>query len=469
MMKNRWGVRWILGSVLMACLALAAPAAIMAENGTTYYVAPGGNDAWPGTVTKPWASIDHAATMMQPGDTALIRAGEYNEWVETRQTGSVGAPITFRAYPGENPVLDGSGVGGSTGFNIAGGHSYIHIEGLTIRDFTGYGLALWGNNQHIEIVGVEIADNGTGIQLTEFGIPGGVVEHLLIDDSDIHDNRLAGINCAPGPCRHVQITGTTSSNNGESGVSSADGFAVETGEDISVERCTASGNTGDGFDIKASQTDLSRSLAWGNDRDGVKLWGAGVSLTNNISRDNLQAGVVLISGGAYTMTHNTVAHNDADVSGYALCVACDAPAATDVRMYNNVFAFNGGPIYFGESVSLSADHNIYYNQIDLEIRAEFTVRRDFSRQDINYGLWCIETGNGCHSGAVDPMFVDGANRNYRLQSGVLSSPAIDSGSNTWGADVDFDGVSRPQGDIVDIGAFEYWQAQHIVLLPLIAR
>ena len=470
-MINRWGMRWVLGLALMMCLMLVAPAGIAAEDGTTYYVAPGGNDTWPGTDAQPWASIDHAATVMQAGDTVLIRGGEYYESVETRFSGASGAPITFQAYPGETPILDGTGGSGGNGFNVAGGHSYIHLSGLHIRHFDGYGLVLWGNNEYVEISDAEISANGTGIRLTEFSIPGGVVENLSIDGSYLHDNRLAGLNCAPGPCRHMQIAHTVSADNGESGQTVADGFAVETGEDISIERCTANGNTGDGFDVKASQMALSRSLSWGNTNDGVKLWGDGVSLTNHISRDNLQAGVVLLSGGAYTMTHNTVAHNAVDISGYGLCVACDAPAATDVQMYNNVFAFNGGPVYFGDLVSLSADHNIYYNRIDLEIRAEFAARRDFSRDDINFGVWCVETGNGCHSGAVDPLFVDNSLRNYHLQSGLISSPAIDNGSNAWGAAIDYDGISRPQGQYVDIGAYEYAPPALLesVFLPLVGR
>jgi hypothetical protein len=469
MIINRRGTRWFLGLALMICLLIATPAGVVAESGTTYYVAPGGNDTWPGTETQPWASIDHAATIMQAGDTVLIRGGEYHERVETRYSGSVGAPITFQAYPGETPTLDGAGAGGNNGFNIAGGHSYIRVSGLHIRNFAGYGLVLWGNNQHVEIAGVEISANGVGMRLTEYGIPGGVVERLLIDNSQIHDNRLSGINCAPGPCRDVQVTDTVLADNGEIGQTLADGFSVETGEGIDIARCIARGNTGDGFDIKASQTDVSRSLAWGNANDGLKVWGDGVTLTNNISRDNLGAGLVLLSGGAYTATHNTVAHNAVDISGYGVCVACDASAETDARMFNNIFAFNGGPVYFGDQVTLEADHNMYYSRIDLEIRAEFTLRGDFSRDDINYGLWFIETGNGYHSGAVDPLFVSNGQRDYHLQSDVISSPAIDSGSNAWGAAIDYDGVSRPQGQFVDIGAYEYVPALEPVFLPLIVR
>ncbi|MFO7904571.1 MAG: right-handed parallel beta-helix repeat-containing protein [Pirellulaceae bacterium] len=50
------------------------------------------------------------------------------------------------------------------------------------------------------------------------------------------------------------------------------------------------------------------------------------------------------------------------------------------------------------------------------------------------------------------IFVDPANRDFRLKAG---SPAIDAGCQDRAPDVDIRGVSRPQGQGVDIGAYEY--------------
>ena len=469
-MVNRHGaVHILLGLMILIGLMVIIPIGVGADEGTTYYVATGGNDAWPGTLSNPWASIDHAATVMQAGDTVLIRGGEYSEGVETRRSGADGALITFRAYPGEHPVLDGTGVAWDNGFTIAGENSYIRVEGLAIRDFAGAGMLIRGNNQHIEIIDVEVSNSSTGIHLTDYSMPGGVVDDLLIEDSYIHHNSTSGINCTPGPCRHVQIINTISANNGAGGQTTADGFAIETGEDILVERCQAIGNAGDGFDLKSDAILISRSMSRGNDRNGINLLGTGNTLENSISRDNLFAGIVLMEGGTYTLTNNTVAHNAISSGGYGMHVAFDAPATAELNLYNNIFAFNGGAVYFGEHVSLTADHNIYYSSADSEIQAEFTTgsmtRHSYSRQDINYGIWCGETGNGCHSGAIDPMFVDRDGRNYHLQ---IDSPAVDSGSNAWAPALDYDGVSRPQDEFVDIGAYEYVvpEYQRRIWLPL---
>ena len=52
--------------------AAGSPAA-----GQVYYVAPSGSDSAAGTQTAPWASIAHAQTVVQPGDTVYFRGGTY--------------------------------------------------------------------------------------------------------------------------------------------------------------------------------------------------------------------------------------------------------------------------------------------------------------------------------------------------------------------------------------------------------
>ena len=50
----------------------------------TYYIATNGNDNNPGTIAKPWHTINYAAnnSIVKPGDTILIREGTYNESVK---------------------------------------------------------------------------------------------------------------------------------------------------------------------------------------------------------------------------------------------------------------------------------------------------------------------------------------------------------------------------------------------------
>ncbi|MFC4600797.1 right-handed parallel beta-helix repeat-containing protein [Cohnella hongkongensis] len=99
------------GLVLAAMLVLgsipASPEPAAAAN-ATYYVAVTGSDSNPGTSAEPFRTIQQAADVMQPGDTAVIRAGTYRETVTPASSGAEGAPITFRAEAGATVVVSGT-------------------------------------------------------------------------------------------------------------------------------------------------------------------------------------------------------------------------------------------------------------------------------------------------------------------------------------------------------------------------
>lgn len=114
----------------------------------TYYVSPSGSDSNPGTMAAPFATVQAAQTAAVPGDLIYIRGGVYS--VPSTQmaftdglydcvfylnkSGTAGAPITYRAYPGEIPIFDFSAIKPSglrvTAFFVKG--SYIYIKGIEI-------------------------------------------------------------------------------------------------------------------------------------------------------------------------------------------------------------------------------------------------------------------------------------------------------------------------------------------------
>ncbi len=67
----------------------------------------GGNDAGAGTESDPWKTIGHALTQIQAGDTLAIRGGTYFENIYCAVAGTPDKPITIRAYPGEQVIIDG--------------------------------------------------------------------------------------------------------------------------------------------------------------------------------------------------------------------------------------------------------------------------------------------------------------------------------------------------------------------------
>jgi len=98
----------------MSALLLGLPA-LTTTNAATYYVATNGIDGATGTIDAPWASLYYATRTrgyLQPGDTLFVRAGVYRGNTNcidlgngVGQSGTSIAPITVRAYPGENVII----------------------------------------------------------------------------------------------------------------------------------------------------------------------------------------------------------------------------------------------------------------------------------------------------------------------------------------------------------------------------
>ncbi len=114
----------------------------------TFYVAPNGNDANPGTIDKPFATVQKAQDAANAGDVVYLRGGTYHMteaqiskkermWAYVTyldKSGKAGAPITYTAYENEKPVFDLADVKPTglrvTVFYVSG--SYIHLKGFEV-------------------------------------------------------------------------------------------------------------------------------------------------------------------------------------------------------------------------------------------------------------------------------------------------------------------------------------------------
>src|SRR5436190_17121252 len=81
-------------AVLLCLLQVVA----LSATATTWYVATGGNNLNNGTSSStPFQTIQKAATVVNPGDTVLVAAGSYGEYVDIARPSSPANRITFRA------------------------------------------------------------------------------------------------------------------------------------------------------------------------------------------------------------------------------------------------------------------------------------------------------------------------------------------------------------------------------------
>jgi hypothetical protein len=99
------------------------------------HVATNGNDSWSGTLTDPLVTLAGARDRIRQlkaagwtdGITVLVRGGTYYESptlvLEPQDSGSADAPIVYKAYPGETPILSGGRKLGAPTLNPGGSYS----------------------------------------------------------------------------------------------------------------------------------------------------------------------------------------------------------------------------------------------------------------------------------------------------------------------------------------------------------
>ncbi|HVX85162.1 MAG TPA: DUF4990 domain-containing protein [Phycisphaerae bacterium] len=126
------------------------------------YVAPDGNDANPGTLQKPFATIQRAQKSVNPGDTVFLRGGTYKMQenqiakfqgmfayiTDLDKSGTPGKMINYFAYQNERPVFDCSAVKAEghriDAFYVSG--SYLHFKGFEV---TGVQVTIKTHTQSI--------------------------------------------------------------------------------------------------------------------------------------------------------------------------------------------------------------------------------------------------------------------------------------------------------------------------------
>ncbi|GAA4213192.1 right-handed parallel beta-helix repeat-containing protein [Actinocatenispora rupis] len=107
-MRRTVRILTLLGALAVG--AVPASSGVAAAAGpTTYYVSPAGDDTAAGTTTSaPFQHIQRCAEVLVAGDTCEVMSGTYRETVTPAASGTSGAPITYRAYPGASVRVDGT-------------------------------------------------------------------------------------------------------------------------------------------------------------------------------------------------------------------------------------------------------------------------------------------------------------------------------------------------------------------------
>jgi hypothetical protein len=427
--------------------------------GLTYYVSPTGSDSNRGTSpTSAWATIQHAADVMQPGDTATVLAGVYKERVRVSRSGEKGKPITFQVSAGAAVTMEG--------FEISA--SYIQILRFEITnrnqtDQTAWGIYLIGSNNTVSGNNIhDLCAEGIYVSGNRDRNSIATANNIISYNTFIRDQMAGGqIEGQNNLIAYNTVSGTLQypPNCYQRHRADADGF-----------RFFGSGhlfrsNLIENIPVPGSQYNPNPHT------DCFQTWGPATNMTFDSNWCQWPAPGTSSTGGSnhIAMVENlagTVSNllfmNNVFVSMYqGLLVDGDGTSnITGLQFYNNTVCN-----VTQEGVVLTA--NVLAAQIINNIFCDVGAGRDnYLATDSSSSNFTAEDNdmwmsNGSMPGAYgsnaayineNPQFVNLSTLDFHLRP---SSPIIEAGRILLQVSHDYDGAARPQRAGYHIGAFEY--------------
>jgi len=125
---------------------LSGAATVGGPSSNVYYVSPTGSDTGNGSSTRPWATLQHADTVVRPGDIVTVLDGTYRGDVTLTASGTAEHSITYKAQNKWHAKLVGTGKGdGSAVIRLSGGYTTVQDFDVTGSNANGIILAYSGN------------------------------------------------------------------------------------------------------------------------------------------------------------------------------------------------------------------------------------------------------------------------------------------------------------------------------------
>lgn len=476
---------------------------------STFYVATSGSDSGKGDKDAPFRTIGIALAKANPGDTVFVRGGIYHEKILFSKSGRLDRYITLKAYPGEKPVIDGTGlpISGKEALVTIRKVNYIHFEGFDVCNYKSSvpgvdinGIVLDQGASNINIIknkvyniehNVAPEDGRSGHGIEVLGNTDAPLRNILIEGNEIHD-------CNTGYSENLTINGYVDGfiirgnkvYNGENiGIVAAGGYAANTNPAYNYARnglitenevFAIDGTTGPipaYKDINGAigiYVDGARRIIV--ERNKVYDSGRGIGIVsetdnfptqdcivrNNIVYDNDLTGIYLggyidyTGGGTRScyVVNNTLYHNNR-VKGYFGEVEGEIRLTQncfDNVIKNNIIYARPNRIfvhkYNTSGSGNSIDNNLYYSEGPVQWIWEGVELSTFN--DWKTAL----DGDALSTNGVDPLFVNKTTYNLHVEA---SSPAKNTGviiSTDINGAVDKDGNSRIVGDKIDKGAYQ---------------
>jgi parallel beta-helix repeat protein len=406
-------------------------------NARYWYVAPTGSNTQPGTQAQPFATIQHAASVVQPGDVVEIASGRYTEAVLVQRGGVAGRYVTFRAATPGGVQLVGP-EGSYSAFKLEG-VGWVRVEGLDVTAAAGHGIEAEGSH-HIQVVNNTCHDcGGSGISL-EAG------DYYWVDG-----------NTAFGNCATNTFQTSGISLYQARAFDASPGFHILITRNVcfaNLESRTGLAETSEGNGIILDDFHNSQ-----NSPGGVAAgpYAHASLVENNLAFGNGGGGIVVFETSHAVVRHNTVAHNLRDPLNPGTWrgeLACSNGRSN--AWYNNISVcstqLNRHANALLEMVTEGFNNtgNLWAGNLAFDSAAP---QRD--------ALLVAGTGNLASSATLlannrfraDPRFLAGPDATTVAGFGLQSdSPALHAALPAQAAQVDL--LGRVRGNPADLGALE---------------
>jgi hypothetical protein len=377
-----------------------------------------------------FATVAQAAQQANPGDTILIHSHTYpgGNFIGDLH-GTPSAYITFLGVDAETVIFQG-GVQALHFSQV----SYIRLQNISITGQTGNGINIDDAgtfdtpSHHIEVTGCRFYDMGATGNHDFLKMSG--VDHFLVTDCTFENGATGGSGIDMVGCHHGYIGECSFWNMGSNCIQAKGGtqfisIARNYFENGGVRALNLGGSTGLEFfrpqdaPFEAADLDVYANVFVGGWAPIAYVGCVRVHVVNNT--------IIQPENWIIRILQETV-----DPDRFLPC--------GDNSFVNNLVYFNNSistHVNIGSNTAPETfvfSHNLWYNHAD--------------PADSEPNLPVPELGAVV---GIDPLMVNVASEDYQLTGG---SPAVDAGMNTSFTH-DHNGDPVPQGNAVDIGAFEF--------------
>lgn len=398
-------------------------------NAETYYVSDSGSNSNNGlSQLNAFKTLQYVSNLVNAGDSVIVLAGTYAGFYHTT-SGTALQRIIFKAQPGV--IINSPNATTSDGINLEGA-SYVTIDGFEVNGVPRAGIRSV-INEGVIITNNKCDQNGV------WGILTGFSENIIIENNvcsrSVQQHGIYFSNSADNPIIRNNICWGNSD------------CGIHMNGDVSLG--------GDGI---ISNALVEKNIIYNNGVGG----GSGINcdgvqnsiIQNNLLYNNHASGISLymIDGGApasgNVIVNNTILQpND---GRWALNVS---DGSINNKVFNNIFysshTFRGSISVDAASMpGFKSNNNILTNRMS----------NDGGNSNMTLAQWQQQTYADSSSVIAVPaaLFVNVSANNYHL---LVNSVAVNAGrSSYYNASApltDLENNPRPQGNAIDIGAYEF--------------